>query len=59
MYYLIPQQGPGKHLSVRLMDISMSYQVTREQSLSGLLHTTSSLMSVKASFVAFYVYCKC
>ena len=34
-------------------------QIAGEQSLSGLLHTTSNLMSVKASFAAFCVYCKC
>ena len=35
------------------------FQIAGEQSLSGLLHTTSNLMSVKASFAAFCVYCKC
>ena len=34
-------------------------QVAREHCLSGLLHTTSSLMSVKPSFAAFCVYRKC
>lgn len=50
---------PARSWEAPLSQTHGHLQVAREQSLSGLLHTTSNLMSVKANFAAFRVYCEC